>query len=88
MSLFKDFHIAERSQLQLRFEDLNVPNSAYVSAPSDTNIDSSAGGQITSTSNNPRQLQFALKYVFCAAFWPVYCFWPGAARLFLSRWGA
>lgn len=64
MSLFKDFQITEGSKLQLRFEDFNVPNSAYFSAPSNTNIDSSAGGQITSTSNNPRQLQFALKYVF------------------------
>jgi hypothetical protein len=64
MSLFKDFQITEGSKLQFRFEDFNVPNSAYFSAPSNTNIDSSAGGQITSTSNNPRQLQFALKYVF------------------------
>jgi hypothetical protein len=50
--------------LQFRFEAFNVPNSAYFAAPSNTNIGSSAGGQITSTGNNPRQLQFALKYVF------------------------
>jgi hypothetical protein len=64
MSLFKDFEITETSKLQLRFEDFNVPNSTYFSAPSNTNIDSSTGGQITSSFNNPRQLQFALKLVF------------------------
>jgi hypothetical protein len=65
MSLFKEFNVTEGSKLQFRFEAFNVPNSAYFSAPSNTNIDSSAsGGQITTTSNSPRQLQFALKYVF------------------------
>jgi len=64
MSLFKDFAITERSKVQFRFEDFNVPNSAYFAGPSNTNIDSSTGGQVTSTVNNPRQLQFALKVVF------------------------
>jgi hypothetical protein len=64
MSLFKEFNVTEGSKFQFRFEAFNVSNSAYFSAPSNTNIDSSTGGQVTSTSNNPRQLQFALKYVF------------------------
>ena len=65
MSLFKEFNVTEGSKLQFRFEAFNVPNSVYFSAPSNTNIDSaSSGGQITTTSNTPRQLQFALKYVF------------------------
>jgi hypothetical protein len=64
MSLFKNFNVTEGSKLQFRFEAFNVPNSAYFSIPSNTNIDSSSGGQITSTTNNPRQLQFALKYMF------------------------
>ncbi len=64
MSLFKEFNVTEGSRIQFRFEAFNVPNTAYFSAPSNTNIDSSSGGQVTSTSNNPRQLQFALKYLF------------------------
>ena len=65
MSLFKEFDVTEGSKVQFRFEAFNVPNSAYFSAPSNTNIDSSSsGGQITTTANNPRQLQFALKYTF------------------------
>jgi hypothetical protein len=63
MSLFKEFDVTEGSKVQFRFEAFNVPNSAYFSSPN-TNIDASTGGQITSTSNSPRQLQFALKYVF------------------------
>jgi hypothetical protein len=65
MSLFKEFNVTEGSKFQFRFEAFNVPNSAYFSTPSNTNIDSAtSGGQITTTSNNPRQLQFALKYLF------------------------
>jgi Carboxypeptidase regulatory-like domain len=64
MSLFKEFNVTEGSKFQFRFEAFNVPNTAYFAAPSNTNIDSSSGGQVTSTSNNPRQLQFALKYLF------------------------
>jgi hypothetical protein len=64
MSVFKQFGITEGSKLEFRFEAFNVPNSAYFSAPSTTTIDTSNGGQVTSTSNQPRQLQFALKYLF------------------------
>jgi len=64
MSLFKNFNTSETTKLQFRFEAFNVPNSTYFSIPSNTNIDSASGGQITSTSNNPRQLQFALKFMF------------------------
>jgi Carboxypeptidase regulatory-like domain len=64
MSLFKEFNVTEGSKFQFRFEAFNVPNLTDFSAPSNTNIDSSSGGQITSISNTPRQLQFALKYVF------------------------
>lgn len=64
MSLFKEFSVTEGSRLQFRFEAFNVSNSAYFNTPSNTNIDQSTGGQITRTSNEPRQLQFALKYNF------------------------
>lgn len=64
MSLFKEFSVTEGSKLQFRFEAFNVSNSSYFNAPSNTNVDQSTGGQVTSTSNQPRELQFALKYLF------------------------
>jgi hypothetical protein len=64
MSLFKNFNTSDTTKLQFRFEAFNVPNSSYFSIPSNTNIDSASGGQITSTTSNPRQLQFALKFMF------------------------
>jgi hypothetical protein len=63
-SLSKDFNVTEGTKFQFRFEAFNVPNLTDFSAPSNTNIDSSSYGSITSISNTPRQLQFALKYVF------------------------
>jgi hypothetical protein len=55
-------------KLQFRAEVFNLPNAAYFNAPAvntpNTNIDVAAGGQITSTSNNPRQIQFGLKLNF------------------------
>jgi len=63
-SLFKEFNVTEGSKFQFRFEAFNFPNLTDFSGPSNTNIDSSAYGSITSISNTPRQLQFALKYVF------------------------
>jgi hypothetical protein len=64
MSVFKRFGITEGSKLEFRFEAFNLPNSAYFAVPSTTTVDTSNGGQVTSTSNQPRQLQFALKYLF------------------------
>jgi hypothetical protein len=64
MSLFKDFAITEGTRLQFRAEAFNIPNSAYFNIPSTTTVDTSNGGQVTSTANQNRQLQFALKYVF------------------------
>ena len=63
LSLFKQFSVTERSKLQFRAEVFNLNNSAYFNAPS-TNIDVATGGQVTSTSNTPRQIQFALRLVF------------------------
>jgi hypothetical protein len=63
-SLFKEFNVTEGSKFQFRFEAFNFPNLTDFSGPSNTNIDASAYGSITSISNSPRQLQFALKYVF------------------------
>jgi hypothetical protein len=63
VSLFKQFSVTEGSKVQFRAEAFNLPNTAYFSAPN-TRIDTSTGGKVTTTSNDARQLQFALKYIF------------------------
>ena len=63
VSLSKEFRVTETSRVQFRTEAFNLPNCAYFSGPS-TSIDTSTVGRITSTSNTPRQVQFALKYNF------------------------
>ena len=62
-SLFKRFEIQNGRTLEFRAEVFNVPNSVYFNAPN-LNIDTAAGGRVTSTSNQARQIQFGLKYVF------------------------
>ncbi len=61
-SLFKRFQVGT-SRFEFRAEAFNLLNGVYFNLPN-TNIDIAAGGRITSTSNQARQLQFALKYVF------------------------
>jgi len=56
--------IREDGTLQFRAEFFNVFNHAQFSNPA-VAVDSAASfGQITSTSVNPRLIQFALKYAF------------------------
>lgn len=62
-SLFKEFHITESSILQFRAESFNLTNTPTFGIPS-TATDTASGGVVTSSANNPRQLQFALKYNF------------------------
>jgi hypothetical protein len=63
MSMFKQFPISEKSRLQFRAEVFNLPNAAYFNVPNAV-VDTAAGGRVTSTSNVPRQIQFAAKYIF------------------------
>ena len=63
MSLFKRFEIRAGQTFEFRAEVFNVLNSTYFNAPN-TNIDTAAGGRVTSTSNQARQIQFGFKYVF------------------------
>jgi hypothetical protein len=63
LSLFKRFSTGSSSRLEFRAEAFNLLNTPYFSEPN-TAIDTAAGGRVTSTSNNARQLQFGLKYVF------------------------
>jgi hypothetical protein len=63
MSVFKEFPVTESSLLQFRAEFFNITNTPTFGIPSAT-VDTGTGGVVTSTANNPRQLQFALKYNF------------------------
>jgi hypothetical protein len=79
-SIVKDTKVAalgEEGSLQFRAEIFNVPNKAnlgmpnaapYVGSPSDTGpyseVPNATAGQITSTANPSRQIQFALKAIF------------------------
>jgi hypothetical protein len=62
-SIFKNFTMPGESILSFRAEFFNLPNTTSFGAPNAT-VDSSAAGQITSTTSVPRDIQFALKYNF------------------------
>ncbi|MDE1177359.1 MAG: carboxypeptidase-like regulatory domain-containing protein [Edaphobacter sp.] len=63
-SIFKNFSLPGESTLSFRAELFNFPNTVSFNAPSNVTIDNAAAGQVTSSSNTPRQIQFALKYNF------------------------
>jgi hypothetical protein len=56
--------IHENAQLQFRAEFFNIFNHAQFNAPASVGLQAGTFGQITSTSVNPRLIQFALKYIF------------------------
>ena len=62
-SLFKAFDLPESTQLVFRTEVFNVLNHPQFANPG-TTTDSPGFGQITQVVNNPRLIQFALKFVF------------------------
>jgi Carboxypeptidase regulatory-like domain len=62
-SLFKSFELPENTQLIFRTEVFNVFNHPQFANPG-TFTDSPGFGQITQIVNNPRLIQFALKFVF------------------------
>ncbi len=62
-SIFKNFSLPGESVLSFRAEFFNVSNTTSFGAPNST-IDASAAGRITSATNAPRDIQFALKYNF------------------------
>ncbi len=62
-SVFKQFRVTERSNLQFRAEFFNLTNTTSFAAPG-TNVDVASGGVVTSSISTPRQIQFALKYRF------------------------
>jgi Carboxypeptidase regulatory-like domain len=62
-SAFKSFAITEGTQLQFRAESFNLANHPNFANPA-TAIDTEGAGAITSTYNNGRELQLALKLLF------------------------
>jgi hypothetical protein len=63
LSIFKTFTIYRESSLQFRAEAFNATNTAIFAAPGNT-VGTPTFGVVSSTSNTPRQMQFALKLQF------------------------
>jgi hypothetical protein len=65
LSLFKTFQLAESLHLQFRAEAYNLTNTPNFNQPSGS-LGSTSFGTISSTrtGSTPRQLQFALRFMF------------------------
>ena len=65
LSLFKNFPIYERLNMEFRTEAFNVMNTAQFAFPN-ASFGNAAFGTITATNNayNPRILQFAVRFKF------------------------
>jgi hypothetical protein len=63
LSLFKIFPLGESRRLELRFEGFNVFNIINLGVPG-TTVDQGDAGRVTSVAVPPRELQFALKFLF------------------------
>jgi len=62
-SVFKNLPIGERLKLQLRLETFNLFNHPSFGNPG-TDLNGGDFGVITSTANNNRQMQIAVKFLF------------------------
>ena len=63
MSLYKTFKITESKALEFRAMAYNLTNTPSFNTPG-TNWNLATGGQVTSTRNQPRLYEFALKFSF------------------------
>ena len=63
LSISKDTHINERAQLRFEAEFLNAFNRVQFGPPG-RQVGSSLFGVVSNTLNNPREVQFALRFLF------------------------
>jgi hypothetical protein len=63
VSLMKEFPFTETSRLQFRAEAFNISNHPVFNSPG-TAINLASGGQVSSTLNSNRILEYALKFYF------------------------
>ena len=63
-SLFKQFPLGDVRKIELRFEAFNAFNHANFSNPASSVANTTTFGKITSTVNDPRQIQLAGKFYF------------------------
>lgn len=63
ISLMKEFPFTETKRLEFRTEAFNIANHPVFNAPT-TTINLASGGQVSSTLNSNRILEFALKFYF------------------------
>lgn len=63
MSLFKIIKLGERTKLQLRWEAFNVFNRPNFQIPQFL-LETSDTGQLRQTSNEAREMQFAIRFIF------------------------
>jgi hypothetical protein len=63
LSIIKNFRVSESNTLVLRIEAFNLSNRTHFGVPVRI-LEAPGFGQSVDTSLNPRQVQFALKYVF------------------------
>ena len=63
LSIFRQFRLHESKMLEFRAESFNTFNTPSFAAPT-ANLNNPSFGQVLSTSNAPRQLQFSLKILF------------------------
>lgn len=62
-SLFKEFRVKERAQIQLRGEAFNLTNTPLFGPPGQI-VNTPTFGVVTSQENSPRQVQLGLKILF------------------------
>jgi hypothetical protein len=64
LSVFKQIPFGEMMRLELRFEFFNAFNHANFANPAATMTNTATFGKVSSTVNDPRQIQMAAKFYF------------------------